>query len=317
MNKIGILVLFALASTSIGCAAGAESEETAQTDEALSSTYRITCESTDHHYNSCGAPGDRIQSARVVRRLSNAPCNEGQSWGYAENYLWVNYGCRAEFEVRVQLTESNRRIRITSATYGKNIGAPRGNATSFIARECDRRAACDYQISAREIGDPGWGRAKDFEVEYTCGNGTRARRGYVTPEANGRTISLSCDSNPPTPPADCGELLSGESVYPGQGIDSCDGRTSFVHQADGNIVLTHDGRTITSSYVTDRRTQVLTMQDDGNLVQYARDGHVIWSSNTAGHYGATLRVQDDCNVVIYDRGGRAIWHTNTQGCYLH
>jgi len=36
---------------------------------------------------------------RLVKRLSDAPCEEGRSWGYDRSGVWVSRGCRAEFEV--------------------------------------------------------------------------------------------------------------------------------------------------------------------------------------------------------------------------
>lgn len=43
---------------------------------------------------------DTSGGVRLVRRLSDAPCVQGRSWGYDRNGIWVDDGCRAEFEVR-------------------------------------------------------------------------------------------------------------------------------------------------------------------------------------------------------------------------
>lgn len=37
---------------------------------------------------------------RLVRRLSDRACNQGRDWGYDSRRIWVDNGCRAEFEVR-------------------------------------------------------------------------------------------------------------------------------------------------------------------------------------------------------------------------
>jgi len=37
---------------------------------------------------------------RLVRRLSNSPCVRGRSYNYNSREIWVDDGCRAEFEVR-------------------------------------------------------------------------------------------------------------------------------------------------------------------------------------------------------------------------
>ncbi|AIE86378.1 DUF3011 domain-containing protein [Fimbriimonas ginsengisoli] len=42
---------------------------------------------------------DTRGGVRLVRRLSDAPCEEGRSWGYDQNGIWVSRGCRAIFEI--------------------------------------------------------------------------------------------------------------------------------------------------------------------------------------------------------------------------
>jgi hypothetical protein len=38
-------------------------------------------------------------SGRLVRQVSNAPCLQGETWGFERNAMWVDHGCRGEFEV--------------------------------------------------------------------------------------------------------------------------------------------------------------------------------------------------------------------------
>jgi hypothetical protein len=58
---------------------------------------RIRCESFDYRPAQCSVPG--AIDARIVRTLGGR-CIEGQSWGYNRNGVYVNNGCRAEFDVR-------------------------------------------------------------------------------------------------------------------------------------------------------------------------------------------------------------------------
>ena len=58
----------------------------------------ITCSSDDMHRHSCGIPYN--SRARLVRQRSDAKCIEGQTWGVNNNQLWVDRGCRADFEIR-------------------------------------------------------------------------------------------------------------------------------------------------------------------------------------------------------------------------
>lgn len=58
---------------------------------------RFRCESNDGRARSC--PLDVRGEVRLVRQLSRAPCIEGRSWGQDRRGVWVDHGCRAEFEV--------------------------------------------------------------------------------------------------------------------------------------------------------------------------------------------------------------------------
>jgi hypothetical protein len=74
---------------------------------------------------------------------------------------------------------------------------------------------------------------------------------------------------------------------------------TFVHQADGNLVLYDaDGKPRWSSGTVSVETDLLIMQDDGNLVLYKHDGTALWNSQTAGHPGAQLEVRDDGRIVV-------------------
>src|SRR5499427_3542157 len=58
----------------------------------------FTCASGDmkRHYCSEGARGE----VRLIRQRSDAPCIQGRTWGRDQNGVWVDRGCRADFEVR-------------------------------------------------------------------------------------------------------------------------------------------------------------------------------------------------------------------------
>jgi hypothetical protein len=58
---------------------------------------RFRCESNDHRANECGVPGRG--DVRIVRQLSDVRCVEGRNWGQRGGRVWVDDGCRAEFEV--------------------------------------------------------------------------------------------------------------------------------------------------------------------------------------------------------------------------
>ena len=59
--------------------------------------YEFNCASVDGKYRECQLPVDG--TARLVKRESDAPCVEGQTWGQRGDRVWVTRGCRARFEV--------------------------------------------------------------------------------------------------------------------------------------------------------------------------------------------------------------------------
>ena len=55
----------------------------------------ILCESSDGHREFCRA--DTSNGVRLERQLSRTDCVEGRNWGFNNNGIWVDNGCRAEF----------------------------------------------------------------------------------------------------------------------------------------------------------------------------------------------------------------------------
>ncbi len=56
----------------------------------------ITCESVDGRYKECTM--DTRGTVRVIRQISDSKCVKGVNWGVKQNSIWVNSGCRAEFQ---------------------------------------------------------------------------------------------------------------------------------------------------------------------------------------------------------------------------
>ena len=59
---------------------------------------RIRCASRDYRYAFCDTNG-RVVAARVTRRYSKRPCQEGYTWGFEAGGIWVDDGCDADFDV--------------------------------------------------------------------------------------------------------------------------------------------------------------------------------------------------------------------------
>ena len=54
---------------------------------------RVTCAGSGR--TEC--PGDTRYGVTLVRKLSDAACTQNVTWGYQDNAVWVDRGCRAEF----------------------------------------------------------------------------------------------------------------------------------------------------------------------------------------------------------------------------
>jgi hypothetical protein len=57
----------------------------------------IRCESNNNARNYC--PADTRGGVRMSRQISGSACTQGSTWGYESNQIWVDRGCRAEFQV--------------------------------------------------------------------------------------------------------------------------------------------------------------------------------------------------------------------------
>ena len=62
-----------------------------------SSAQTISCSSDDMQRHSC--PVDTRGGVRMVKQNSDSPCQQGYSWGYDREGIWVDRGCRADFAV--------------------------------------------------------------------------------------------------------------------------------------------------------------------------------------------------------------------------
>ena len=56
----------------------------------------VTCSSDDMNRHYC--PADTHGGVRLYKQLSDARCQEGSTWGYDDHGIWVDRGCRADFQ---------------------------------------------------------------------------------------------------------------------------------------------------------------------------------------------------------------------------
>lgn len=101
----------------------------------------MTCSSDDGSRVYCDA--DTRGGVRLVRRISGSECQQGSTWGYDSRGVWVDRGCRAEFEV---------------AGVGSTSNAMRNGANTISCSSTDgQRVYCDMDTRGnvrlvREIG---------------------------------------------------------------------------------------------------------------------------------------------------------------------
>jgi hypothetical protein len=91
------------------------------------------------------------------------------------------------------------KISILRATYGMNLvqtgelGLDKiGNATADMEASCANRSSCSYRITVDRLGDPAWGKSKDFVVEHTCDGRFGVAVTKVADSAEGQSVTLSC-----------------------------------------------------------------------------------------------------------------------------
>jgi lysozyme len=156
----------------------------------------------------------------------------------------------------------------------------------------------------------------------------------VTSGHAGATLALQADGNlvvygpggkalwasntvfpvPPAAPSGCGTMAGGQGLTAGQSLSSCSGVYTLAMQADGNLVLYHNGKGATWSTGTNGKGGFnAVMQGDGNFVLYDTADKPLWNSHTNGFGGSSLAIQDDGNVVVYAPGGKAVWASGTNG----
>ena len=74
----------------------------------------IVCSSSDGRRAYCDA--DTRAGVQLVRQIGGAPCQEGSTWGYDSRGVWVDQGCRAEFDISGGSLRSNNANTITCSS---------------------------------------------------------------------------------------------------------------------------------------------------------------------------------------------------------
>jgi hypothetical protein len=86
---------------------------------AASTSQYILCESNNNDRRYCQVDGRG--GVRLSRQLSDARCTQGSTWGYDNGGVWVDNGCRAEFEVNSLLGSTSGSGVYTTISSGTQI----------------------------------------------------------------------------------------------------------------------------------------------------------------------------------------------------
>ena len=57
----------------------------------------VSCSSHDMHRHYC--PADTRGGVQLIKQHSDSSCRQGRSWGFDRRGIWVDHGCRADFQV--------------------------------------------------------------------------------------------------------------------------------------------------------------------------------------------------------------------------
>lgn len=97
MRMTGFSALIALCTAVAAPPAAAQpNPRWTSNDSSGSDGYSLRCESRNYRYARCQA--DTRSGVRLSRVLGG-DCKNRRNWGTERNFIWVNNGCRAEFQV--------------------------------------------------------------------------------------------------------------------------------------------------------------------------------------------------------------------------
>ena len=104
-------------------------------------------------------------------------------------------------------------------------------------------------------------------------------------------------------------LTEGQKLEKGGSLTSPNGAYSLILQDDGNLVLYARDQAVWSTDTDGQDVVRAEVQTDGNFVLYTPD-KPVWHTDTKGKKDVKLVLQDDRNLVLYAENGPA-WSSKT------
>jgi len=145
---------------------------------------QIRCRSENYGRNICSVEG-KIRSVDIRKQRSRAQCEAGQSFGFHDDFVWVDKGCEADFEVRFTPRagwngspggtppprRDTEKVRFNCKSEDYNLGVcyVAGPIIDLRLRKTKSRASCTSNDSYGYRGDFVWvdkGCEGEFEVTF-------------------------------------------------------------------------------------------------------------------------------------------------------
>jgi hypothetical protein len=101
----------------------------------------LTCESVNNGKRRC--PADTSYGVQLARQISRNECTRGEDWGFDENGIWVDNGCRGEFV----LGGDTRFTPMVSSARTRLVCESQNNALNRCAADTFYGVTLERQIS--------------------------------------------------------------------------------------------------------------------------------------------------------------------------
>jgi hypothetical protein len=98
----------------------------------------VSCSSDDGSKKYCQA--DTKQGVQLAKQKSDAPCKQGDSWGYDERGIWVDHGCGGDFSLGTDASAAGGGKLISCASDGgrKYCDVSTGRGVRLVKQKTDR-----------------------------------------------------------------------------------------------------------------------------------------------------------------------------------